>query len=257
MQLNYKVFGSGKPLFILHGLFGSLDNWQTIAKQLSANYQVYIVDQRNHGKSPHSDEISYSLMAKDLMELVLELGLDSIHLMGHSMGGKTVMQFAMDYPDLTDRIIVVDMAPKQYTSGHDLIFDALLHLDLSSITNRVHADELLKEKIEVLPIRQFLLKNLARHKEKGFVWKMNLPVLHQQYSNLLEPIEATNRYPKPVLFIRGGASDYILEEDIPVIQQFMPEATIETVPGIGHWVHAEAPKETVALILSFLNKNSI
>ena len=253
MKLNYKSFGSGFPLIILHGLFGMLDNWQTIAKKLADNYLVYIVDLRNHGKSPHHADFNYESMAEDLQVFMEENWIYEAYIMGHSMGGKTAMQFALSYPDLVKKLIVVDIAPKKYAAGHQAIFEALLSLDLSTINNRKEAAAQLKNKIPAVGIQQFLLKNLNRNKEGRYEWKMNLPIIHQQYANILENVRMEEHaFDSPTLFIKGGASNYILETDLPAIQYFFPTAQLETVPKAGHWVHAVAPTELLNLVNGFI-----
>lgn len=255
MKLNYKSFGEGFPIIILHGLFGMLDNWQTIAKKLADNYMVYIVDLRNHGKSPHHDDFNYEIIAEDLQVFLEDNWIYEAHIMGHSMGGKAAMQFALSYPDLVKKLIVVDIAPKKYVGGHQAIFEALLSLDLSTINTRKEAATYLQNKIPDVGTQQFLLKNLSRSKAGPYEWKMNLPVIHQQYATILENVvQQEQTFDKPTLFIKGGASDYILEEDLPAIQALFPTAQIESIPKAGHWVHAAAPKELLDMVKGFLIK---
>ena len=252
MDLNYKAFGQGEPIIILHGLFGTLDNWQTVGKQLAEHYSVFLIDQRNHGRSPHTDKIDYPSMAQDLYQFMETQWVYKAYIMGHSMGGKTAMQFALNHPDMVEKLIVVDIAPKAYKGGHQDIFDALTSLDLEKIESRSEADEILKAQIEDTGIRQFLLKNLTRNKEGGYQWKMNLPILVQDYPKLLAEPHAETPFEKPSLFIRGGKSEYILEEDTVLIHELFPEASIKTVPEAGHWVHAEAPDHLMKLVTEFL-----
>ena len=253
MGLNFKSFGQGDPIIILHGLFGTLDNWQTIAKKLAEHYTVYIVDQRNHGRSPHFEEMDYELMASDIKAFMESQWIYSCHLIGHSMGGKTAMQFAADYPDILEKLIVVDIAPKVYEGGHQAIFDALFSLDLDQIQSRKEADQLLATQIEDFGIRQFLLKNLTRSKEGGYQWKMNLPIIYQSYSSILSTIEPSEPFEKETLFIRGGQSNYIQSSDELLIKAQFPMATIQTIESAGHWVHAEAPNALLDMVLSFLD----
>lgn len=252
MKLNYKSFGEGYPIIILHGLFGTLDNWQTIAKKLAEHYSVYIIDQRNHGRSPHDDIFDYAVMADDLQAFMESQWIYEAHIIGHSMGGKTAMQFALTYPDLVNQLVVVDIAPKAYEGGHQTIFEALLSLEVSSITSRKQADAALIDKIPDFGVRQFLLKNLTNDKKGGYKWKMNLPVIHQNYEQILAAIKNKETFDHPTLFIRGGASSYIQAEDLTQIKTFFPMAKLETVAGAGHWVHAVAPKELLKLVTNFL-----
>ncbi len=251
MELNFKEFGQGDPVIILHGLFGTLDNWQTIAKQLANNYTVYIVDQRNHGRSPHDDDFSYSVMAEDLQQFMESKWIYEAHIIGHSMGGKTAMEFALNYPDMVDKLVIVDIAPKAYEGGHQAIFDALFSVDLSTLTNRKEADELLAKTIDDYGVRQFLLKNLTRTKEGSYQWKMNLPVIYKHYQNILASLSTEETFEKETLFIKGEKSKYIQEADKVTIERYFPKATIRIVEGSGHWVHAEKPKELLHLVQDY------
>lgn len=252
MLLNYKEFGNGEPVFILHGLLGSLDNWQSIARELGRKYKVFTVDQRNHGKSPHSDEMNYEVMAKDLFELMDSLEIPHAHLIGHSMGGKTVMNFALQYPERVDKMIVVDIAPKAYARGHDQIFKSLFAIEPETLDSRTEAEERMKVYLTDPSIRLFLLKNLVRDAEGNFRWKMNLDVIYKSYDAIIEEIESAWPYTKPVLFLRGGKSDYIRPEDEADITDLFTNARFETIAQAGHWVHAEAPEAFLNKILAFL-----
>lgn len=253
MELNYKEFGQGDPVIILHGLFGTLDNWQTVAKQLAKDYWVFIVDQRNHGRSPHTVDFSYPLMAEDLKAFMDQHWLPRAHIIGHSMGGKTAMQFAFEYPDMVDKLVLVDMAPGANEPGHDLIFEALLSLKLDELEGRSEADAILGQKIETYGVRQFLLKNLTRNKTGGYRWKMNLPVIHKFYPKILEAVEPESPYENPALFIKGALSDYILSKEEAVIRQCFTDVRIEAIEGAGHWVHADAPDKLLGLVKSFFD----
>ena len=252
MELNFKSFGQGDPVVILHGLFGMLDNWQTIAKELAKHYSVFIVDQRNHGRSPHSEEFNYSIMAEDLRDFLESQWIYKSHIIGHSMGGKTAMQFALDNPEMVDRLVVVDIGPDQNTGNHSAIYDALLQVPIDTIQSRKEAEALLATHISDFGIRQFLLKNLSRRKEGGYRWKMNLPVLHTKYEEILKSIHGDQAFEEPTLFIKGGRSNYLQETDLPQIQHLFPAAEMHTVADAGYWVHAEKPKELLALVQSFL-----
>lgn len=252
MKLNYKKLGQGKPLIILHGLFGSLDNWLTHAKTLADHYEVYLVDQRNHGNSPHDDEFNYAVMADDLYEFIKEHKIENPHILGHSMGGKTAMKFALQHADMWDKLIVVDIAPKSYPVHHDQIIEGLEAIPVDALESRGEADNILEEYIDEFGTRQFLLKNLSRKKEGGFEWKINLPVIKKNIELMGEGIEEHLAIEKDVLFIRGEKSNYIKNDDSILIMQLFPNATVETIKGAGHWVHAEKPKELLETVMGFL-----
>jgi len=241
MQLNFREQGEGEPLIILHGLFGSLDNWESIARRLSARFRVFCVDQRNHGASPHGSEMNFSLMAEDLREWMGEQRLQSAHVMGHSMGGKTAMQFALSFPDQTKSLIAVDIAPRAYPPWQQYIFDALLPLDVTRFQNRRQIEDVLAGPIPDLTVRRFLLKSLTHDSDGKFRWKMNLPGIFRNYPSLNAAIEGNQPFPGPVLFVRGGKSDYICDSDVRMIRSLFPRAEIHTIPAAGHWVQAEAP----------------
>lgn len=256
MELNYKQFGQGEPIIILHGLFGTLDNWQTIAKQLAKNYMVFIIDQRNHGKSPHSDEFSYKIMADDLKHFMDTHYMYEATIIGHSMGGKVAMRFALDYPDMVEKLVIVDIAPKAYKGGHQTIFEAMFELDLEVMTDRKTIDKALKIKIPEDGVRLFLMKNLARQKSGGYRWKMNLPVLYQQYQEILSEIESDDTFDETTLFIRGENSNYIKDDDVLDIQDLFPFMQLETVSKAGHWVHAANAPEFLSKLNTFLTEYS-
>ncbi len=253
MQLNYKSYGEGQPLIILHGLFGNLDNWQTLARKWAEHYRVILVDLRNHGRSPHADEMTYPLMAQDVAEFLEAQGIDECYMLGHSMGGKVAMQAALSYPTLVTKLIVVDMAPRQYGRGHDDVFAALHALDPATLEDRRAADEQMAPYMEDAGVRMFLLKNLARDDDEGFRWRMNLEVLDRDYENLIAPVGTLGQtYGGPALFIRGGKSGYVKDEDWPGVLSHFPHATLATVKGAGHWVHVEEPEELFTLVRTFL-----
>ncbi len=252
MQLNFRTFGQGKPLIILHGLFGSLDNWQTLARSFGKEFQVFTVDQRNHGKSPHEQVMDFSTMATDLFEFMEQQGIQKAHFLGHSMGGKTAMELALLYPGAVEKLVVVDIAPRAYEPGHNAIFEALLKLDPEQLESRQAADEALAKDISSFPIRQFLLKNLARRKEGGFHWKMNLPVIYKNYSSLIAKVHPKGQFEGEALFIRGGKSSYIAPNELPQIKEQFPNAYLVTVDAAGHWVHAEAPEALLNIVTEFL-----
>ena len=236
----------------MHGLLGSADNWHSVAQQLGEQFQVFALDQRNHGQSPHSAEMSYPLMAEDVNEFLVARGLEQVRMVGHSMGGKTAMQFAVQFPDKVEKLLVEDMAPRAYLPSHDKIFAALLALDLTKFTARQEIEEALATPIPSLVLRRFLLKNLGRQPDGAFFWKINLRGLWDNYAKLGEPISNPVPFEKPVLFIRGGKSNYLNPEDEPLILQLFPQAQMKTIAEAAHWVHGDRPEEFLALALDFL-----
>ncbi|SHN19554.1 Pimeloyl-ACP methyl ester carboxylesterase [Cyclobacterium lianum] len=252
MQLNFKKSGQGKPLIILHGLFGSADNWMGIAKNLEEDYTLYLVDQRNHGDSPHSEEWNYEAMAEDLRELLDAEGLESVYLLGHSMGGKTAMKMALMYPKRVKKLVVADIAPRAYPVHHQTILKALNAVDPEKLKSRKEAEDILAQYIAERGIRQFLLKNLTRS-EGGFAWKINLPVITQQIENVGEAIDSEKPFENPVLFMGGANSDYIQEKDKADIERIFPENHLVYIKNAGHWLHAEQPDAVVATLKAFLD----
>lgn len=252
MKLYHREIGEGKPLIILHGLFGSSDNWMSIAKELEGHFKMYLVDQRNHGQSPHSDEFNYTAMANDLNEFIEEHGIENPSILGHSMGGKTAMNFAINHADKWDKLIVVDIAPRAYPVHHDTILKGLKSIDVDNLKSRGEADKQLSEYVKDMGTRQFLLKNLARKSDGGFEWKINLPVIDKKIEAMGEGIEQQLAIEKDVLFIRGEKSDYIQDRDNILIVQLFPNSEVKTVKNAGHWVHAEQPKALLEMVTEFL-----
>jgi pimeloyl-ACP methyl ester carboxylesterase len=251
MLLRYKSFGEGKPLLILHGFLGSLDNWQSVAKELAASYQVFILDIRNHGKSFHDPKHDYASMVVDVRYFIDQLGLSEVSLIGHSMGGKIAMSFALKYPLLVSNLIVVDIAPKIYQPGHEDILHALSKVNPKELKSRQEALEIISTYIYDPSVVQFLLKNLDRLGDGSFGWKMNLPVLIDQYKEMLD-FPSKGSFNGPTLFLKGAKSDYILPSDEPIIHQYFPKAKIVSIKNAGHWVHAENPANFISEISIFL-----
>jgi len=252
MVLNFKSYGDGQAVIILHGLLGSLDNWQTHARRLSSEFKVYAVDLRNHGKSPHSDIHNYPVMAEDLLDFLDEHKIGKAHVIGHSMGGKAAMQFAISHPERVLKLMVVDISPRSYESGHDLIFKALSEIDLTKISKREEADAMLTEQIPEPAMRQFLLKNLDRTPEGLFAWKMNLQGLTKNYAKINIPIESDTAIKIPAMVIRGGKSGYVKDADLQSFRNIFPETQLLTIANSGHWVHADAPDEFYKEVRQFL-----
>lgn len=250
MQLHYQTLGQGQPLIFLHGLFGSSDNWGTVAKHFSQHYQVISVDLRNHGKSPHSESQSYTDMADDLLALCDALSLDRIHLLGHSLGGKVSMQFAASFPDRVDKLIVVDMAMRAYADAHTHLIDAMLAVDLTMLQSRSEVDKALSSAIPQAMVRQFLLMNLIKS-ENSLAWRINLAALKTNYPSLQQAVCENAHYEKPCLFIRGEHSDYVQDADIAQIKPHFTNAQFASLPT-AHWVHAEQPQAFIEVANSFL-----
>lgn len=254
MKLFFRKLGQGKPMIILHGLFGQSDNWQTPGKQFSeAGYEIYLADLRNHGHSPHSDEWNYKAMSADVLELVNDLHLKDFILMGHSLGGKVAMQFALDHPEKLSRLIVADIAPKYYAPHHDKIIEGLKSLDFNSIRTRKEAEEQLSKYIPDSGTRQFLLKNLYWKEENRLAWRFNLGGISKNIEVVGETFDSKGRTcPVPVLFLRGERSEYILDEDIPTIRSIFPHYKLVTIPGAGHWIHVDQPQDFYEKVSGFM-----
>ncbi len=252
MKLHYRDLGQGTPLVILHGLFGLLDNWQTLAKFWSQKYHVYLVDLRNHGRSPHSNDFNYDLMVADLAEFITEHQLQNPIIMGHSMGGKVAMNFALTHPEQVSKLIVVDIAPRAYPVHHQDIIDGLNAIDISTMTSRNEAEAALMPYIPEAETRLFLLKNLYRREDNSFGWRMNLAAIEACIEEVGRETTADTPFNKPTLFIKGEKSRYIQEKDIPAIQRLFPQVQLETIANAGHWVHAEAPEKFYQLVVDFI-----
>ena len=251
MLLHYKEIGEGKPLVILHGLFGTSDNWQTHAKKLSEYYRVILVDQRNHGHSPWSDDFTYEHLADDLERLILHLGIDQFTLIGHSMGGKTAMYYSQKYPTRLEKMVIVDIGIKQYPMHHNEIIKGIKSLDLATIASRSAAEQAMLPFVDSYGVRQFLLKNLYWIEKGKLAWRMNVDVLEREMEEILAPIPPIEVW-TPTLFLRGAMSNYILDEDWDAIEEIFPDATLETIENAGHWVHSEQPEEFIEKILGFI-----
>lgn len=252
MKLNYIKIGSGQPLLILHGLFGSLDNWKTLGNRFAENYEVYLIDQRNHGKSPHSREFDYHVMSDDIAEFVEDHSLENINLLGHSMGGKTAMTYAQENEGIT-KLIIADISPKAYEPHHNNLVEAMEEIDFSKINSRGNIEEILSKSIPSVGIRNFLMKNIY-WREKGVLdWKINLPIIKENMVGIAGEIDR-EEVDTPTLFIRGGKSEYIIDEDFKIIKDQFPNSRIETIPGTGHWLHAEEPDIFYDMVMRFLKE---
>ncbi len=251
MKLHYRNIGEGEPLIILHGLFGSADNWQTLGKKFAENFSVYFVDQRNHGHSPHTEEFNYEVMADDLYELITDLGLSQVNLIGHSMGGKTCIEFAKNHSHLIKKMIIVDISNKAYPPHHDILLDGMNNMDLTIVKSRSDADLYLSQTISDIGVRQFLLKNLYWIEPGQLAWRINLPVLSRKIGEIVDEIKF-DHIDVPTLFIRGGRSNYILESDYKMIHSKFTSSEILTIEEAGHWVHAESPVVFYQMVMDFL-----
>jgi pimeloyl-ACP methyl ester carboxylesterase len=252
MNLHYKTFGSGFPLIILHGLMGSLDNWQTIAKQFSKHFQVYLIDLRNHGRSPHTAAFDYDILVKDLVEFYEQHHILKANIIGHSMGGKTAMQFALENGDKVEKLIVVDVAPVAYEDRHSSVFKALFAVDLKSLQSRQEAEAILRTYLDEESTVQFLMKGLYRKDNNEFDWRFDLVALYNAYQNISSGIKSAATFEGETLFIKGEKSDYINASNFSEIMDLFPHNHLVEIAGAGHWVHAEKPQEFVEAVEAFL-----
>jgi pimeloyl-ACP methyl ester carboxylesterase len=257
MKLFHRKYGEGPPLIILHGLYGSSDNWATIGRLLSDTFTVYIPDQRNHGKSPHSEIHDYKSMSDDVFELAGELKLSKFFLAGHSMGGKTAISFALKWPEMLNGLLIADISPfvnensnRIAYNQHVTILDAILSINPEEISTRADAEEQLSMKIPSVKTRGFILKNLERIAGNIFEWKINAVSLRRNLNKIMEGIDRTSAITNqvtgfPVTFLRGEESEYITDNDYPDILKVFPAAEIIKIPGAGHWIHADKPDEVI------------
>lgn len=252
MKLHSQIFGQGSPLIIMHGVFGMGDNWKTLARRWSEHYQVHVLDMRNHGRSPHSEAFSYEVMSDDVREYLADHDLSSVHLLGHSMGGKVGMLFACLHPEHTRSLTVADIGPQSYRPHHDQVVSALKGLDLSQVSSRRDAQEQFGPDLPQ-GVRQFLLKNLYWEDKETLGWRFNLPVLARSVGEETAGLPPQAQYDGPVLFVRGGRSDYLPDESLPQLHEHFPQAKVKTLPEAGHWLHAEQPQPFFELVEDFLS----
>ncbi len=263
MKLFYRLLGEGTPVIILHGLFGSSDNWIPIAQKISQKYRVIVVDLRNHGLSPHSDVHTYQSMVSDVFELLTTLNIDCAHIIGHSMGGKVAMKFAAEYPECVISLTIADTLPKNYLENqistinsdfHNVIFETIEKIDLQSFKTRKDIEKKIEQVISDKQIAGSILKNL-KLSGKSFYWKINVPVLKVQLNHLLSEInlEDLPQINKPTLFIRGSKSNYITDFEFNKTKDIFPEAKLSTIVGATHWLHIEKNEEFSMLVINFLD----
>ncbi|TAI46977.1 alpha/beta fold hydrolase [Flagellimonas allohymeniacidonis] len=252
--LHSKILGEGEPLLILHGFLGMSDNWKSLGKQYAdAGFQVHLIDQRNHGRSFHSPDFDYELMGEDLLFYMDHYQIGEGNLIGHSMGGKTAMQFATSNYERLDKLVVADISPKYYPAHHQPIINALTQLDFESISSRKEADEQLAKHLSDFGIRQFLLKNLHWVETEKLGLRFNLDVLRNKMEEVGDNIDPHATFKGPTLFLRGDRSEYIVPNDFGDIKKHFPQAAIETIENAGHWLHAENPKQFFEKSVDFLN----
>lgn len=253
MELYFKKIGSGSQnLIILHGLLGSSDNWQSIAKQINPNYSIFLIDQRNHGRSPHTDTMNYTLMAEDIKTFIHQNNLANTSILGHSMGGKVAMQMALNFSNNIQKLIVVDIAPKKYSGGHEPILQAMQDAPIANTTDRKEVEQFLESRIVDASERQFILKNLYRNEDKQLVWKCNLNSIIKHYTELMDFPNTSKQFLGNTYFIKGQLSDYITPNDKQVITSIFPNTIYFSVPNAAHWVHADNPTEFIEIINKIL-----
>ena len=256
MKLHFQNYStSGEPLFILHGLFGSLSNWNWHSKQFSERLSVYGVDLRNHGESPHDDILDYDVMSQDVLQLFDDLGISSASVIGHSMGGKVAMELALRCPDYIDKLIVVDIAPVSYPDsgdGHLDVIKGMKALELSTLKSRREAESFLEDYIADQVTRKFILTNLVSDRGDGFRWRLNLQSIEKNYSALRDKPSGSSVFRKPVLFVKGALSNYIKSDHQLETLELFPNARVKSIMGAGHWLHAEKPQVFQKIAMDFL-----
>jgi pimeloyl-ACP methyl ester carboxylesterase len=256
MKLFYRHYGDGQPVIILHGILGISDNWVTIGRRLAEKFEVFIPDQRNHGQSPHSDTFSYYAMVDDLFEFIEDHQLSKPILIGHSMGGKVAMNFTLEHPHRIDKLIVVDISVRGYSSRrqHLDIMDAMLSIDFDHYSSREEIEKIINKKIKSQAIAGFIMKNLYRIGKNRLAWRLNINSIYKNIENVFSGVDLPYTSEIRTLFIKGGASDYILEEDYRLILQKFPNAEFKTIENASHWVHADTPEELCKSFGDFLKK---
>lgn len=267
MKLFYRKYGEGTPIIILHGLYGSSDNWVTIGRALSSTYEVWLLDQRNHGKSPHNKIHTYEAMQSDLLEFMNLHNIEKAIIIGHSMGGKTAMRFAIEHPEKINKLIVIDIAPKSYlfslkmkseTLNHKAIMESMLNLNFDGINHRNELEDMMSKQIRNTKVRQFILKNVKRQNDNSFGWQLNIRALYDNLEHILDGFsEIVNNIGEevtgfPILFVKGAESKYIDVEDIDRIYSLFPYAELRTIKNAGHWLHAEEPDELLKILFEFI-----
>jgi len=251
--LHSTIIGAGNPLLILHGYFGMSDNWKALGNKFAENFEVHLIDQRNHGRSFHSNEFDYELLVEDLCNYIAHYNLKNIYLLGHSMGGKVAMLFSVTYPELVSKLIVADISPKYYQPHHEHILAALNAVNFSIHNTRKKVEDVLKLYIKEPGIIQFMLKNVFWRTKESLDFRFNLHALTIQNSEVGEALPSFTHFDNPTLFLKGEKSDYITKEDESLIEAHFSDATIVTITNAGHWLHAENPIQFYTEVLKFLN----
>ncbi|NVJ98345.1 MAG: alpha/beta fold hydrolase [Alphaproteobacteria bacterium] len=252
MELFYRTKGEGEPLLMLHGLFGSADNLGGLVRALESEFRMVMVDHRNHGRSPHATTNSYPEMAEDIFDVMDREGIDRAHVFGHSMGGKVAMQMAQLGPDRIGRLVVGDISPVSYDRHHDRILEGMQAVADAAPQDRAGAEEILSPFVEEPDVLSFLLTNWRRGDGGDWRWRLNLDAIRGDYNAIISGIEGEG-VDTPTLFLRGGLSDYVLADHRNTILKLFPNATVRTVEGTGHWLHAEKPDLVARLISRFLH----
>lgn len=246
--------GEGEPLLILHGFLGMGDNWKTLGNKFSADYQVHLIDQRNHGRSFHSDDFDYELLVEDLVHYIHSHNLNQVNLLGHSMGGKAAMLFAVNYPEMVKKLIVADISPRYYPPHHQDILTALNAVDFSIQKSRSEIEEVMSEYIPEFGIRQFLLKNVKRDTKDSFAYRINLDSLTENYEEITVGLPPFAEFEGDTLFLSGEHSGYIGVDDTGLINAHFPKSAIVTVKNSGHWLHADNPVDFFDEVVRFLEE---
>lgn len=260
MKLFYRIFGEGQPLIVLHGLFGISDNWVSFGKRIAdLGYKVYIPDQRNHGQSPHSNTFNYLALTDDLMEFIEDNNIENPILLGHSMGGKTSIRFALENPEIIHKLIIVDISLRVYPKRrfHLQIIEAMRRIDFDMVNSRKEVDMLISERLPDSKLRAFILKNLYWKDKTHLDWRINFEAICDNIDDLFDGIDTLDTFNESSLFIKGELSDYILAEDYPRIRYNFPKSQIITIKNTSHWVHAEAPEEFFRIVSKFMGSEEI
>ncbi|MDP6922566.1 MAG: alpha/beta fold hydrolase [Lutibacter sp.] len=255
--LHSVILGEGPPLLILHGYLGMGDNWRTLGKRFAESFQVHLIDQRNHGRSFHSEAFDYELLVDDLLNYMSFHQLSQVHLLGHSMGGKVAMLLAVSHPEKVRKLVVADIAPKYYPPHHQQILSALNAVDFSIHNSRQKVEELLKTYIEEAGVRQFLLKNVYRKTWETLAFRFHLQSLTTHYNEVGTPLPSFSHFDGDTLFLKGAHSTYILADDQALIEAHFSKAVLRTISRAGHWLHAENPAQFFQEVSSFLSEGCV